>query len=103
MTNMTTKLDTPNHSLVTRALDSIDRSHARAADSIHTIRNSVRGALESSLDRFEAATTSFIKTARKRLTTADSATADAIIRAQGAVGHAIERARLSRSEPQLAS
>ena len=99
MTNMTTKLNGPSNSLVTRALDSVDRGHARAADSIHTIRNAVREKLESGLDRIE----DLVKTARTRLTRADSATADAIIRAQGAVGQAIERARLSRSEPQLAS
>lgn len=100
---MTTKLNAPTNSLVTRALDSVDRGHARAAASIHTLRNSVRDALTSGLDRIEAVSTKLIKTARKRLTSADTATADAIIRAQGVVGHAIERARLSRSEPQLAS
>ena len=96
---MTTKLNHTSTSLVTRALDSVDRGHARAADKIHTLRNSVRDTLEAGLDRLEAA----IGAARTRLTRADGMTADAIIRAQGAVGQAIERARLSRSEPQLAS
>ena len=100
MRNMTTKLNAPTTSLVTRALDSVDRGHARAADTIHTLRNTVRETLERGLDRLEAATTSAIKVARKRLTTADKTTADAIIRAQGVVGQAIERARISRSEPQ---
>ena len=96
MTNMTTKLDVSTPSLLTSALDSVDRGHARAASSVHTIRNQVRETLEHGLDRVEA----LVATARKRLTRADAATADAIIRAQGAVGQAIERARLARTTPQ---
>lgn len=76
-----------------RILDSIDRGHARAADGLHTVRNSIRGALDSGLDRLERA----IEQLRERLELADTRAANGIIRAQGFVGGAIEKARSART------
>jgi hypothetical protein len=89
---MTDSLAKP--SPLTRALDSIDRGHAKAADRLHTIRNDVRAALERGLDRLEAR----IQTLRGQLARVDQRTADGIIRVQGVAGGAIEKLRHARSE-----
>jgi hypothetical protein len=99
MTTSAHKISSTSHSPLTRVLDSIDRGHARAAARAHTIRNSVHDAIEHGLDRFERRLQSSINRARARLERADSATADAIIRAQGAVGDALEHARHARTVP----
>lgn len=83
-------------SLVTRTLDAVDRTHARAAKRVHDVRNGVRGALERGLDRAEAV----IARLREGLQRADARSADAVNRAQGAVGHAIERLRHARTSPE---
>lgn len=82
-------------SLVTRTLDAVDRTHAAAAMRVHGLRNTVRGALERGLDKAEEV----IATLRDGLKRADEKSADAVNRAQGAVGQAIERLRHSRTSP----
>lgn len=93
------KLDTASPSFLTRTLDAIDRGHARSAMRIHDLRNDVLAMLERGIDRLETAGANAIKRARTSIKRADQVSADAVNRAQGAVGHAIERARLSRSTP----
>ena len=95
---MTSKIVSSNSPL-TRVLDAVDRGHARAADRVHTVRNAVRDTLEHGLDRIEKVTHSAIVGARARLKRADSVAADGIIRAQGAIGSALEKARHARTLP----
>lgn len=78
---------------LTRVLDSIDRGHARAADRLHTLRNTVRAALDRGLDRLEGS----IQSLRTRLAVVDQSAADGIIRAQGLAGAGLEKLRHARS------
>lgn len=93
------KIESKSNGPLTRILDGIDRGHARSADRLHTLRNGLRDRIEHVLDRVEVLAHSAITAARAKVKVADSATADSIIRAQGAVGRAIEKARHARSEP----
>jgi ATP/maltotriose-dependent transcriptional regulator MalT len=95
MTTSTHKIETTDPTLLTRVLDSLDRSHARLADRMHTARNAVRGVFERGLDRIELA----IDSVRERLDSVDHRAADGIIHAQGVLGAAIEKARHARSLP----
>ena len=95
MTSSTHKIETAAPTLLTRVLDSVDRGHARGADKMHTVRNSLRAALDSGLTRLEDA----ISSLRERLDLADKRAADGIIKAQSVVGAALEKARHARSLP----
>lgn len=88
--------DSHSTSLVTRTLDAVDRTHARAATRLHGLRNDLRGALERGLDKVEEVVASM----RDALGRADARSADAVNRAQGAVGQAIERLRHARATPE---
>lgn len=94
----TTKIATSNAPL-TRILDGIDRGHARSADRLHTLRNGLRDRIEHGIDRIEHAVTTAITAVRARVKVADAVAADGIIRAQGAVGRALDKARHARSSP----
>lgn len=83
--------------MVTRTLDVADRAHARAAMMLHNARNDLRTTLERGIERVEQLATTACQRARARVQRADHASADAVNRAQGAVGSAIERARQVRS------
>ncbi|MDQ3370160.1 MAG: hypothetical protein M3680_32480 [Myxococcota bacterium] len=89
--------------VVARTLDAVDRAHARAAMVLHTVRNDVRTKIERSLERAELVTTKVFERARKGVERADHVSADAVNRAQGVVGHAIEKARVTREKRQHAS
>lgn len=82
---------------VTRALDAVDRAHARAASKLHGARITVLSAVEHGIDRLENALFGAIERARVGVHKADAASADAVNRAQGVVGQAIEKARETRS------
>jgi hypothetical protein len=82
-------LSTKRAAIVTRAVDAVDRAHARAAMMLHEARNRARDAAERGLDRMAAA----IDGARDRVKQIDARSADLVNRAQGVVGHALERAR----------
>lgn len=92
---MTTSLNDPKPTTLTRVLDSVDRGHARAADRLHTLRNSVRERLDHGLDLLEGA----IGGLRVRLDRADKGAADGIIKAQGVASSALEKLRHARSLP----
>ncbi|MGE0396599.1 MAG: hypothetical protein AB7T06_07785 [Kofleriaceae bacterium] len=89
----THKIDSPTKGPRTRVLDGIDRGHALVADRLHTLRNGLRDRIEHRIDRIEELTHSAITTVRAKLKLADAAAADGIIKAQGAVGRLLERAR----------
>lgn len=86
-------LSTRRAALTTRAIDAADRAHARGAMMLHEARNRARDAAELVLDRAAAA----IEHARARLKQVDAKSADLVNRAQGVVGHALERARPTAS------
>ncbi|MBA3458613.1 MAG: hypothetical protein H0T46_01525 [Deltaproteobacteria bacterium] len=85
--------------IVTRAIDAIDRAHARTATHLHDRRSSLMTKLEAALDRAEEMMTSAFERARKSMKKIDVVSADAVNRTQGLVGQALERARLARSKP----
>jgi t-SNARE complex subunit (syntaxin) len=87
------------HGLVTRTLDAVDRAHARTATKLHDGRNAVIKRLETTVDRLETVMTQVFERARKGLQRVDAVSADFVNRSQGAVGQAIERARLARTSP----
>lgn len=87
--------DSSSTSLVTRGIDAVDRAHARLAMRLHEVRTELLARLAGGLDRAEGA----IKSAREGIKRADAASADAVNRAQGAVGQAIEKLRLARTTP----
>lgn len=91
--------DSSSTSLVTRTIDAVDRAHARAAARLHEVRNQVLATLERGIDRAEVVSASAIKHARKSIKRADKTSADVVNRAQGAVGQALEKARLARATP----
>lgn len=76
-----------------RAIDAVDRTHARAATALHGVRNDVRGTLERVLDRAQELALAAFERARKTVQKADALGADAVNRAQGAVNHALDAAR----------
>lgn len=81
------------NSLVVRAVDAIDRSHARVASRIHDVRNNLRASALRGLDVAESAVTNAISRARDAITRVDAVGADAVNRAQGVFGGALERVR----------
>ncbi|HEY0192475.1 MAG TPA: hypothetical protein VGC42_15250 [Kofleriaceae bacterium] len=91
--------DASSTTLVTRAIDAVDRAHAGAAVKIHDVRSQLVVRLEHALDRAEQLSASAIKRARAGLKRADHVSADAVNRAQGVVGHAIENVRVARTTP----
>ncbi len=99
MDSTTHKIESASNGPLTRILDGIDRGHARSADRLHTLRNGLRDRIEHALDRVEELAHSAITTLRANVKRADSAAADSIIRAQGAVGRALEKARHARTSP----
>src|SRR3954463_16393314 len=88
------------HGLVTRTLDAVDRAHARTATRLHDGRNALIGRLERTVDRVEGLVTQALEGARKGIQRLDTIGADLVNRSQGAVGQAIERARLARTNPE---
>ena len=91
--------DTSSTSLATRAIDAVDRTHARIAMRLHDVRNEVLDSVKRGIDRAEAISARVIERARAGVDRADHLSADAVNRAQGVVGHAIEKARLARATP----
>lgn len=83
--------------LVTRALDAVDRAHARAATVLHDVRNDLLHRLVDRIERAELRTLSVFERARNGVDKVDAVSADVVNRAQGVVGHAIEKARVIRS------
>lgn len=92
---MPTPVNDPKPTTLTRVLDSVDRGHARAADRMHTLRNTIRARLDRGLDLLEGA----IGALRARLDRADKGAADGIIKAQGVAWTALEKLRHARSLP----
>jgi hypothetical protein len=92
------QLSQTSPTLVTRVLDRVDRAHAGLAATLHDARNAARTRLELGIDRAEQLTTKLFDGARKTLQRADAAGADSIIRAQGFVGQAIEKARPAQQQ-----
>jgi len=84
--------------VLTRALDAVDRAHARAATVLHDVRNELLTRSAHAIDRVEQLTTTACERARVGIERADVVSADVVNRAQGVVGQAIEKARTSRSE-----
>ena len=78
-----------------RAIDAVDRTHARAATRLHDVRNDVRGTLERVLDRAEELALAAFSRIRNSVKKADAMSADAVNRAQGAVNRALDMARES--------
>jgi hypothetical protein len=104
MKSTTHKIDATSSGPLTRILDGIDRGHARSADRLHTLRNGLRDRIEHAVDRLEHVVHATITALRANVKRADGAAADGIIRAQGAVGRALEKARHARtSSAHLAS
>lgn len=83
--------------VLTRALDAIDRAHAKAATVLHNVRNDLLHRLADRIERAERLTTSAFERARNGVHKVDTVSADVVNRAQGVVGHAIEKARVVRS------
>ena len=79
--------------LTLRAIDALDRTHARAATTLHGVRNDVRGTLERALDRAQELTLAAFARVRASMKKADAASADAVNRAQGVVNHALDVVR----------
>lgn len=76
-----------------RAIDAVDRTHARAATVLHGVRNDVRGTLERVLDRAQELTLAAFARVRSSVQKADAVSADVVNRAQGVVNHALDMAR----------
>lgn len=89
----------PSTTIATRAIDAVDRTHARIAMRLHDVRNEVLDSVKRGIDRAEAVSARVLQRARAGVDRVDHVSADAVNRAQGAVGHAIERARLARATP----
>lgn len=83
--------------LVTRALDAVDRAHARAATILHNVRNDLLHRLADRIEHAELVANSAFERARNGVHKVDTVSADVVNRAQGVVGHAIEKARVIRS------
>lgn len=84
--------------VVTRALDAVDRAHARVATVLHNARTDLLAKVDRGLDRAEQLTASVFQRAHRSVKRADVVSADAVNKAQGVVGQAIEKARLARSQ-----
>lgn len=91
--------DSASTSLATRAIDAVDRSHARLAARLHDLRNELLESIKRGIVRAEVLSARVIERARESVNRVDHVSADAVNRAQGAVGHAIEKARLARATP----
>ncbi len=85
---------------MTRALDAVDRAHARAATVLHNVRNDLLHRLADRIERAELRTNSAFERARNGVHKVDEVSADVVNRAQGVVGQAIEKARVIRSQRQ---
>lgn len=83
--------------VVTRALDAVDRAHAKAASVLHDLRNELLQRLANTIEHAELVTTSAFERARNGVHKVDSVSADVVNKAQGVVGQAIEKARVARS------
>lgn len=92
-----TRSRSKNVTLATRALDAVDRAHARAATVLHDLRNRLLSRVEHSIDRAEEVTSSALERARHGVQRVDVVSADVVNRAQGVVGQAIEKVRVNRS------
>lgn len=92
--------DASSTSLVTRTIDAVDRAHARTAARLHEIRHGLLDTIENGIDRVEKLGSGVIKRARKSIKRVDKVSANVVNRAQGAVGQAIEKARLGRTTPE---
>jgi hypothetical protein len=84
--------------IVSRAIDAVDRAHARAAMWLHERRNKLRARLERGIARAEDVTSTALQRAHRGVERFDVASADAVNRAQGVVGQTIEKARHRRSK-----
>lgn len=84
--------------IVTRALDAVDRAHARAASKLHGARNDLRSTLEHGIERAEHLANTAFQRARQSVERVDVVSADVVNRAQGVVGQAIEKARETRAK-----
>jgi hypothetical protein len=91
--------DSSSTTPVTRTIDAVDRAHARVAARLHAVRNELLATLERGIDRAEQVGSIAIKRARARIKQLDKVSANAVNRAQGAVGQAIEKARHARTAP----
>lgn len=76
-----------------RAIDVVDRMHARTATKLHEARNGMRTRLERALDRAEQLTTKLFEVARSSIQRADQLGADAVNRAQGVLNRGLDTAR----------
>lgn len=95
---MNTSSESKSITVLTRALDAVDRAHAKAATVLHGVRNDLLQRLSNSIERAELITTSAFERARNGVHKADTVSADVVNRAQGVVGQAIEKARVARSQ-----
>ncbi len=95
--NLTNAVQAKSVNLLTRALDAVDRMHAKAATVLHDIRNDLVHRLADRIERAELLTTSAFERARNGVHKVDAVSADVVNRAQGVVGQAIEKARVARS------
>lgn len=94
---MNTSSESKSITVLTRALDAVDRAHAKAATVLHDIRNQLLQRLANSIERAELRTTAAFERARNGIHKVDTVSADVVNRAQGVVGQAIEKARIARS------
>ncbi len=94
---MNTKIESKSITVLTRALDAVDRAHAKAATVLHQVRNDLLQRLANSIERAELKTTTVFERARNGVHKVDTVSADVVNRAQGVVGQAIEKARVARS------
>ncbi|MEJ7596654.1 MAG: hypothetical protein WKG01_01990 [Kofleriaceae bacterium] len=97
MNEATVRQIPPATTLTMRAIDAVDRAHARAASAIHAVRSDLIATLERRLERAEQLASTAIDRARKGVKRADVASADAVNRTQGVVGRALDKARASRA------
>jgi hypothetical protein len=96
MSEATVRHIQPPTSRTLRALDAIDRAHARAATKIHNVRHDLMTSLERRIERAEQLALTAIERARQGVKRVDAASADAVNRTQGVVGRALDKARTSR-------
>ena len=95
--NITESVQSKSIVVLTRALDAIDRAHAKAATVLHNVRNDLLQRLADRIEHAELVTSSAFERARNGVHKIDTKSADVVNRAQGVVGHAIEKARVLRS------
>lgn len=97
MNEATVRKIEPSTSLAMRAIDAVDRAHARAATKIHNVRSELLSSLDRRLERAEQLAMSAIERARMGVKRVDVASADVVNRTQGVVGRALDKARQSRA------